>query len=67
MYGYGWYFVWNFKGSLWNSTQNIYPYIERYIFDWNAKNLEKKQKKLLDLWAHKHFSKGPQSSQSTMS
>ena len=29
------YFVWNFKGYLWNSAQNIPPYIdiERYDFD----------------------------------
>ena len=33
------FFEWNFKGNLWNSIQNILPYIERYYFVkcWNSK------------------------------
>ena len=41
-------FVWNLKGCLWNSTQNIsYSYIERYNYYTTLKFLE-----VLDLRAH---------------
>ena len=42
------YFVWNFKGCLWNSTQNILPYIERCRVYTRVKIKEP-----LDLRAHK--------------
>ena len=29
--------MWNFKGSLWNSTQISYPYVERCIVCWQVK------------------------------
>ena len=49
------YFVWNFKGYLWNSTQISYPYIDRYDFYTTLKFLE-----LLDLRAHTRFWNAPQ-------
>ena len=47
-------FVWNFKGSLWNSTQISYPYTERCGFYSQMTIYE-----LLDLRAHRCFWNAP--------
>ena len=48
------YFVWNFKGYLWNSTQNILPMHRKVIFvqHWNFN--------FFDLRTHMHFWNTPQ-------
>ena len=61
------YFVWNFKGTLWNSTQNILL-VHWYPLKFHTKYLTRRLKfyttlklwKLLDLRAHTRFLKGPQ-------
>ena len=48
------YFVWNFKGNLWNSTQNILPIHWKMRYLYNIEFL-----RLLDLRAHKWFLNAP--------
>ena len=43
-------YVWNLKGTLWNSTKISYQYSERCVACWKVNIWE-----LLDMWAHKNF------------
>ena len=57
-------FVWNFKGALWNFTQNFEPIHRKICILWGGKNLTTYD--ILELWHLKSLWDGPQDRQAIM-